>query len=248
MSESNRVYENFEDALFRLFMDRVAVVEGERLLRENEDLKSDPNAAVPEEIQKRCLQSVRKGIARRDRKAAGYSVRKLLRFFPLVAIIALLMGLVAYAAFPTFRASVLNLLLTENDRYTTWEYQESDAVQPVGNGLSFEVELPNEYYLVTSEKGESSEFAFYQSRLDESAALEIDLRFGNQLSLKTDNENYSYYEETTIHGNSAVIIEKDDSTALIMSDTSFPYYVIISSNALDRDSLYNIAESMIITR
>ena len=60
MSESNNVYENFEDALFRLFMDRVAVVEGERLLRENEELKSDPDAAVPRTYKKDVLQLSKK--------------------------------------------------------------------------------------------------------------------------------------------------------------------------------------------
>ena len=161
MSESNNVYENFEDALFRLFMDRVAVVEGERLLRENEELKSDPDAAVPEDVQQRCLQSIRKGISRRDRKAAGRTAQKIVRFLPLAAIIALLMGLVAYAAFPAFRASVLNLLMTENERYTTWEYQERDELLPSEDALSFEVELPDEYYLVKSEKTDISEFAVY---------------------------------------------------------------------------------------
>ena len=242
MRESNNVYENFEEALFRLFMDRVAVVEGERLLRENEELKSDPDAAVPDDVQKRVLQSIRKGVARRDRKATGKTAKKIVRILPLAAIIALLMGLVAYAAFPAFRASILNLLMTENERYTTWEYTENDKLPP--DALSFGVELPDEYYLVRSEKNEYSEFAIYQSSSDDSATLEIALQYGESFSLKSDNEDYSYFEEVTIQGLPSVIIEKDDNVGLIMSNTSVPYFIIIQSNKLDRNDLCEIAKSL----
>ena len=244
MSESNNVYENFEDALFRLFMDRVAVVEGERLLRENEELKSDPDAAVPEDVQQRCLQSIRKGISRRDRKAAGRTAQKIVRFLPLAAIIALLMGLVAYAAFPAFRASVLNLLMTENERYTTWEYQERDELLPSEDALSFEVELPDEYYLVKSEKNDISEFAVYQSKSDSSATIEISLQYGDSFSLRSDNENTDYYEELTIQGWPALLIEKDGFTELIMCDISLPCFIAINTNSLERDELCKIADNI----
>ena len=246
MSESNNVYENFEDALFRLFMDRVAVVEGERLLRENEELKSDPGAAVPGEVQQRCLQSIRKGISRRDRKAAGRTAQKIVRFLPLAAIIALLMGLVAYAAFPAFRASVLNLLMTENERYTTWEYKESDELQPAGDGLSFEIDLPDEYYLVKREKTEISEFAMFQSRSDSNATIEISLQYGETFSLKGDSEDVDYYEELIIQGCPTLIVEKDGYTELIMSNLSEAYFITINTNKLDRDEVCKLAESLII--
>lgn len=244
MSESNNVYENFEDALFRLFMDRVAAVEGERLLRENEELKSDPDAAVPEDVQKRVLHSIRKGIAQRDRKATGKTVKKIVRFLPLVAIIAILMGMVAYAAFPAFRASILNLLMTENERYTTWEYRESNELIPPENVLSFDVVLPDEYYLVKSEKNEVSELAVYQSKFDQNKSLSISLQYGDNSFLRSDNEDTDYYEELTIQGQPAVLIEKDGNNALIISDNSLPYFIVLNSNSMAREELCHIAENI----
>ena len=163
---------------------------------------------------------------------------------PLVAVIALLMGLVAYAAFPAFRASVLNLLMKDSERYTTWEYQESDEFTSEEDALSFKVELPDDYYLVRSEKNDYSEFALYQSKSDSNATLEISLQFDDILSLKTDNEDTDYYEKLIIQGHPAILIEKDDYTSLIMSDTSVPYFILINSNTIGRDELCRIAENL----
>lgn len=248
MSESNNVYDNFEDALFRLFMDRVAVVEGERLLRENEELKSDPDAAVPDDVQKRVLQSIRKGVARRDRKATGKTAKKIVRSLPLAAIIALLMGLVAYAAFPAFRVSVLNLLMTEHERYTSWEYKENKDPQTKNDELSFEVDLPDEYSLVISEKTEISEFAVYQSTSDSNATIEISLQYGEIFTLKSDNEDLTFYEELMIQNCPALLIEKDGYLSLIVNNVSAPYFFVLNSNAIGRDKLCEIAESLIIKK
>ena len=46
--------EQYEDALFALLMDEMAQEDGEELLRLNEALKQDPNAAVPEAVHHRC--------------------------------------------------------------------------------------------------------------------------------------------------------------------------------------------------
>lgn len=244
MSESNNVYENFEDALFRLFMDRVAVVEGERLLKENEALKQDPDAAVPEEVQQRCVLSIQKGIARHNRKTAGKTVRKIARFLPIAVIIALLMGLVAYAAFPAFRASILNLLMTENGRYTTWEYQENMDLPSSADELPFELKLPDEFYLVKTQISTSYDYAQFQSKFDASRIIEISLQHGEFISLKSDAEDIDYYEELSIQGCPAVIIEKDGYIELIMTNISEPYFLTINTNAIDRNELYRVAETL----
>lgn len=53
-----QLLENYEDALFSLFMERVAEEEGKRLLEENERLKHNPDAAVPKELDERCHKTI----------------------------------------------------------------------------------------------------------------------------------------------------------------------------------------------
>ena len=51
---------NDAEAAFALLMHAVAVLEGKRLLQENERLKSDPAAAVPPEIDQKCTETIKK--------------------------------------------------------------------------------------------------------------------------------------------------------------------------------------------
>ena len=49
-----------EEAVFILMMRAVAELEGKRLLQENERLKSDPTATVPSEIDRKCIETIKK--------------------------------------------------------------------------------------------------------------------------------------------------------------------------------------------
>ncbi len=51
---------NDEEMTFALLMNTVAELEGKRLLQENERLKSDPAAAVPPEIDQKCMETIKK--------------------------------------------------------------------------------------------------------------------------------------------------------------------------------------------
>ena len=73
MTNRERLQENYEDALFALLMDDVARTEGKRLIRENEALQADPNAAVPENIDRRCMQLIQSQKARSTDLCRGCS-------------------------------------------------------------------------------------------------------------------------------------------------------------------------------
>jgi len=50
-----------KDIQFEKMIEEVMRAEGERLLAENERLKSDPSAAVPEEVDRRILEFINHG-------------------------------------------------------------------------------------------------------------------------------------------------------------------------------------------
>ena len=53
MNEQEDLYAQYEDAFFALLMNEVAEAEGQEVLKKNEQLLADPNAAVPEAVSKR---------------------------------------------------------------------------------------------------------------------------------------------------------------------------------------------------
>ena len=74
MHEQEKLYEQYEDAVFALLMDKVAEENGKKLLQQNEELLADPDAAVPETLSKRCLRTIEKAYRKSQWKAAAKKV------------------------------------------------------------------------------------------------------------------------------------------------------------------------------
>lgn len=52
----SNAYNNAEEEIFAEMMQRMAVEEGQRAIEENERLKNDPAAAMPESLHKKCME------------------------------------------------------------------------------------------------------------------------------------------------------------------------------------------------
>lgn len=69
MKTREQLQEEYEAALFALMMDYMAQAEGKRLREENERLKNDPAAQIPESLDQRCLQTIQRAFLRREAAA-----------------------------------------------------------------------------------------------------------------------------------------------------------------------------------
>ena len=58
MKSKEQLWEDYEDALFALLMDKVAEDEGARLYEENERLRRDPAAEVPPEFDRKSREAI----------------------------------------------------------------------------------------------------------------------------------------------------------------------------------------------
>lgn len=111
MNEDERLYAQYEDAFFALFMNRVAEANGKELMQKNEELLADPNAAVPESLSKRCLHTIEKSYRKaRIQKAAKKTLRTLNRV-ALWILIPLFMFVGVFAASETVRVKRSTILL-----------------------------------------------------------------------------------------------------------------------------------------
>ena len=80
MNEDERLYEQYEDAFFALLMNRVTEANGKELMQKNEELLTDPDAAVPDRLSKRCLHTIEKSYRKAQiQKAAKKTLRTLNR-------------------------------------------------------------------------------------------------------------------------------------------------------------------------
>ena len=137
MTERERLLEEFDDAYFALLMEGVANKEGEQLIALNEMLQDNPEAEVPESVDKRCLETIDRHFAREQRRIGLRKAGKVLRLAAVIMGISVLLFTSAFALSEDFRVATLNLMLTVTERYTQFDINNSDGnsvqASPKGN-------------------------------------------------------------------------------------------------------------------
>ena len=124
MTEHERLLEEFDDAYFALLMEGVARKEGEQLEALNEMLQDNPEAAVPERVDKRCLETIDRHFAREHRKIGLRKTGKVLRLAAIIMGISMLLFTTAFAVSEEFRVATLNLVRTITEEYTQLDIRE----------------------------------------------------------------------------------------------------------------------------
>lgn len=249
MTHRDTLYANYEDALFALMMDSVVQSEGKRLLAEKERLEQEPDAALSEALQRRCMKTIDRAFAKQKRRAAGRTAKKVFKLLPLVAVIIAAMAVLAYAAFPEFRADVLNLLLRNNTGSIDWSFVDDkgiDAQSDIPESPTFTVDLPVGYELSEYWSTYFTEEAKYLYQNDESHSITISVLHSAYTTASSDTENADYYEQTKIQEYKAVLTIKDGLIRLIWGSDEIPCYVVLEANDLDFYSIKQIAESIIV--
>lgn len=121
--EYEALMENYEDALMRIVMYRVAQEDGKQLLEEMEELENS-GFEVPRELDEKCIKLIHSACAPKERKQVpalagtckNESPRRLRlykvgRMLVVAILAAVLLFCVAYAANEQFRVNVLNFFL-----------------------------------------------------------------------------------------------------------------------------------------
>lgn len=249
MTHRDTLYANYEDALFALMMDSVVQSEGKRLLAEKERLEQEPDAALSEALQRRCMKTIDRAFAKQKRRAAGRTAKKVFKLLPLVAVIIAAMAVLAYAAFPEFRADVLNLLLRNNTSSIDWSFVDDkgiDAQSDIPESPTFAVELPEEYVLEDYSSTAHTEQAQYRSVETDKSQITISVFRGRNAATSTDIEEADFYEQSVIQGYEAVLTSKNEAICIVWGDSELQCYVMLRTTGMDFDTAKQIAESVVV--
>ena len=248
MTNRERLEENYEDALFAMWMNDFAQRRGEQFLEENERLQNDPEAAVPEKLQRKNLNLIYRELRRNSQHFVFKRVGKAaLHFAAAVAIMAALFG-AAYALSPEFRASTLNVLMQLDERAASFQLVEDESASPEVPAL-----MPN-VTVGWLPEGYRMDIPFYerlQTTIDCTNANDDLIRvrvFTDNLTLSAlDTEEATLCEPVTVQENPALLVEKDETLRITWADTSTNTYILIYSSAVDAVTLLQIAESVSVS-
>lgn len=248
MNRREKLQERYEDALFALLMDDVIEMEGQALLEECERLNADPNAAVPEELDRKCRKLIRDSFRKEKVRAAGRFTVKILKKAAVAAAIAVLLMGIAYAAIPEFRVGVLNLMLklTETGQSTKMEFGANQNIPDDGlfaNVSTYELpKIPNGFQLTQIDESAYSRYYYYKNG-DKNLIINIMGASENDV-VNVDTENADSVEKVSISGYEGLCIVKNGCVHVAWGDTDHVIFISIYSRGLTKDTVIKLAEEM----
>lgn len=211
MTRREYLTEQYEDALFALLMEPVAISEGIKAEEENERLKNDPAAAVPASLRNKCVKTIKKHYAKREMRKNGRTASKLIARVAIVAMILVLLITTAFALSPTLRAKAMNWLVESFADHT-----EISVIPREESTRSLEEQslMPDGFELI-----EEKQEAAYWYRMYENATTDAHIMLmifdTSRGTIAYDTEGVET-EHEMIAGRDAMVIENSNVVQIVL--------------------------------
>ena len=247
MNRNDRLYNDYEDALFALLMDKVAQEEGARLLEENERLKNDPNAAVPPELNKKSLETIRRTLAGRQHRHT-HTVGWYLSRLAVAILAALLLFAVAYASIPELQLRTLEMLIDNSDVSSRLSFaggtnnNNSGTEERPQTLAGYTLPQISERYTVT-DQGETSRSAWIEYQHENGSVVRVKITKSSDSFL--DDEAMEGYEDIEIHGFSGkTYYDKDGAVYVSWYDADREKIITLYAEGTDKETVRTYAEQI----
>jgi hypothetical protein len=235
--------------------------DGKRLLEENERLKQDPDADVPDEVNQRCIRTIKRGFAKNQRRTVRKVTLRVLNKVAVAAVVCALLFATAFAVSPELRVKTLNLLIEVSDVATTLKLSDDQGTtgETGGNASATDNQTLYGYRLPEMPEGFSldctndfSISADIQYSNDAGAIIYISIGTAEGGGLNVDTEDANV-ENITIHGYEGLLIEKqydngdgntDNNIMIVWGDTDEDTYVVVDCVNLGRETAWELASGI----
>lgn len=240
--------EQYEEALFALLMDEFAVEEGKKALQKNEELKADPQAAVPETTQRRCLKTIRRRFSAKTSRVVGRVTVKVINKVAVVVLLGSLLFTAAFAASSEFRHGTLNFVIDVFDDRTVFHAETESLVMPQSIEAGW---LPEGFKLVSYDHGKNDVEVLYKTKDGKEIEIIVSDANGNKA---IDTED-TIVNTVMINNYEAVTIVKSgtdgygvpyERSRVVWIDTLSGWCIDIVSYQENVETLVQIAENLIL--
>lgn len=247
MTRHDELYENYEDALFALLMEKIAEEEGKKYLEESERLNQDPNAEIPESLDRKCRNIINREFAKSNRRKRLQVAKKVLSRVAIVALISIMLFMTAYALVPEVRIRTLNLLIEISDVATTLTFNKdtSDIISVVLDDGFFGYVIPDvpEGFVIT-DQGSNSQVIWIDYENSAGAVISFSILGSATSVFNVDTEDADSVEKIVIHGYEGLIIEKGEKIHIVWGDIDQAKYVNVICRDIDMDTAIDLANGM----
>lgn len=147
MTKQEMLYEQYNDALFRLLMHSVAQHQGQQYQEENQALKAQ-EGGPSETAKRRCLRTISRQVRRGHARAAARTASRVLSKAAVVMLLVISCLTAAFAVSPVFRSDALRWAVATFGDHAEYRFNQTEGgVQYQGIEVGW---LPEGYELVES--------------------------------------------------------------------------------------------------
>lgn len=147
MTKQEMLYEQYNDALFRLLMHSVAQHQGQQYQEENQALKSQ-EGGPSKTAKRRCLRTISRQVRRGHARAAARTASRVLSKAAVVMLLVISCLTAAFAVSPVFRSDALRWAVATFGDHAEYRFNQTEGgVQYQGIEVGW---LPEGYELVES--------------------------------------------------------------------------------------------------
>lgn len=244
MTHHEKLVERYEDALFALMMEDVAEMEGEKLQELNEQLKRDPSAEIPKELDERCIRTIRAEFGKKNFRSASRGAVRVFRVVSAAALIMMLLFTTVFAASPSFRAQTLTALVEMFDDHSEIHFSgttnSTEACKmsilwmPDGYQTEFE-EFDESRMIIRAEGGNGESLSIAATSISENRSYSFDTESATE-------------EPATVQGNEATVYqmetENGDKVTVLWTDMEKGWIIRVTGYNISKEDMLRISENV----
>ncbi|MCI8475000.1 MAG: DUF4367 domain-containing protein [Oscillospiraceae bacterium] len=238
MDKQEQLQEQYEDALFALAMNKIATAEGQWAIEENERLKNDPAAAVPEELDRRCMQTIQRQFAKQKVYTVGRFTVKAVKRVVMAAGIAALLFTGAFATSETIRINTLNLVVQVFEDNTDFRFVSHPAENTPQMNVGW---VPDGFVLVDQGINSKSIWYQYQKTENESLYINYNTTTGTGIGVDTEGAEVGYVD---INDGKAMLINKGNELQIVWATKNNAAFIGIIGEGIDQEDLIRVANEL----
>lgn len=245
MTKQEMLYEQYNDALFRLLMHSVAQHQGQQYQEENQALKVQ-EGGPSETAKRRCLRTISRQVRRGHARAAARTASRVLSKAAVVMLLVISCLTAAFAVSPVFRSDALRWAVATFGDHVEYRFNQTEGgVQYQGIEVGW---LPEGYELVENQNTNGTISRRY-IRPSGSVEQRVDIRvmnFDGEGVFKVDTEANQLYQ-TIVHDTLATVIQRDESMQIIWMYPESNCIVMLCGDNISTETALRIAQSIVLS-
>lgn len=245
MTKQEMLYEQYNDALFRLLMHSVAQHQGQQYQEENQALKAQ-EGGPSETAKRRCLRTISRQVRRGHARAAARTASRVLSKAAVVMLLVISCLTAAFDVSPVFRSDALRWAVATFGDHAEYRFNQTEGgVQYQGIEVGW---LPEGYELVESRATNRTILRRYtKSGADMKQRIDIRIMdFSDEGVFKIDTEADEVYQ-VLVQNTLATVIERDNSVQLIWMYPESNCIIMLCGDNISTETALRIAQSIVLS-